>query len=366
MSTPSWTPFCTQKPNYKHDEQCRDQQACSNCGQANPFYRAGSPNSVIIVGASSPPAMQLPDRFETLPRGPAQAARRAAIERHFKPAKDKQNAGSGVLSSRQQLVVPRTVFVQTILHYAEIKDISVKTYHKWELIGEYYNDYGNLIDYEAYLYSPFIGTTRMHLPTNLSFNTMQDFIAEIGKSVHNWGSIVNNLNIFEIFVASDFAPQYGPVHIPDSAWELGLTELLVRYFGPVSLGKDKKMFKIFVFIGRYGEDLDTTAGQDPGTTSGVAKRGKAVKKGPKVKKEPEQWESELLAAPARSTRKRSLQDFQLEEMGIGDDQGFVEEGDLEEGDVEEGLDHVPDIPSVEELISAVLDAPAGRTRRKAK
>ncbi|OXV09051.1 hypothetical protein Egran_03191 [Elaphomyces granulatus] len=52
MSTPSWTPFCTQKPNYKHDEQFRDQQACSNCGQANPFYRAGSPNSVIIVGPS--------------------------------------------------------------------------------------------------------------------------------------------------------------------------------------------------------------------------------------------------------------------------------------------------------------------------
>jgi len=87
----------------------------------------------------------------------------------------------------------------------------------------------------------------MHLPTNLSFNTMQDFIAEIGKSVHNWGSIVNNLNLFEIFVASDFAPQYGPVHIPDSAWELGLTELLVRYFSTVSLGKDKKMFEIFVF-----------------------------------------------------------------------------------------------------------------------
>ncbi len=111
-------------------------------------------------------------------------------------------------------------------------------------------------------------------------------------------------------MASDFAPQYGPVHIPDSAWELGLTELLVRYFGPVSLGKDKKMFKIFVFIGRYGEDLDTTAGQDPGTTSGVAKRGKAVKKGPKVKKEPEQWESELLAAPARSTRKLVIDIFE--------------------------------------------------------
>jgi len=31
---------------------------------------------------------------------------RAAIERHFKPAKDKQNAGSGCLSSRQQLVYP--------------------------------------------------------------------------------------------------------------------------------------------------------------------------------------------------------------------------------------------------------------------
>lgn len=65
------------------------------------------------------------------------------------------------------MVVPRTVFVRTVLHYAEVKDISVKTYHKWELICEYYNDYGNLIDSEAYLYSPSIGTTRMHLPTNI-------------------------------------------------------------------------------------------------------------------------------------------------------------------------------------------------------
>ena len=32
--------------------------------------------------------MQLPERFETLPRGPAQVARRAVIERHFQPAKD--------------------------------------------------------------------------------------------------------------------------------------------------------------------------------------------------------------------------------------------------------------------------------------
>ena len=117
--------------------------------------------------------------------------RRAAIERHFKPAKDidRRNAGSDVLSSRQQpaIVVPRTVFVQTVLHYAKVKDILVKTYHKWELICEYYNDYGHLIDSEAYLYSPSIGTTRMHLPTNLSFSTMQEFITEIEKSVHNWG-----------------------------------------------------------------------------------------------------------------------------------------------------------------------------------
>jgi hypothetical protein len=218
----------------------------------------------------------------------------------------------------------------------------------------------------------------MHLPTNLSFNTMGDFISEIGKSVHNWGSVVNNLNIFEIFVASDFSPQYGPVHIPDSAWELSLTELLIRYFGPVSIGKDKKMFKIFIFIGRYGEELDATVGQDPEATSGVtkkAKRGKVVKKDPKVKEEPGQRDkSELLAAPARQTRKRSLQDFQLEETRIfGGDQGFVEEGDVEEGDVEEGDAeegdaeyHGLDLPTVDELISAVLDAPAGRTRRKVK
>jgi hypothetical protein len=310
--------------------------------------------------------MQLPERFQTLPRGPAQAARRAAIERHFQPAKDQlqRNAGSGILSSRQQpaIVASRTVFVQTVLHFAEIKDMSVKTYHKWELICEYYNDYGNLIDSEAYLYSPCIGTTRMHLPTNMPFNTMGDFIAEVGKSVHNWGSIVNNLNIFEIFVASDFSPQYGPVHIPDSAWELSLAELLIRYFGQVSIGKEKKMFKIFIFIGRYGEELETV-GQDPEATPRVAKkakRGKVVKKDPKVKKEPEQQDkSELLAAPEIPTRKRSLQDFQLEETEIFD-QGFAEEGDVEEGDVEY------DLPSVDELISAVLDAPAGRTRRKVK
>ena len=99
--------------------------------------------------------------------------------------------------------------------------------------------------------------------------------------MHNWGSIVNSLNIFEIFVASDFSPQYGPVHIPDSTWELSLTELLVRYFGLVSIGKDKKMFKVFIFIGRYGEELDSTEGQDPGITSGVtksAKKEKVVKK----------------------------------------------------------------------------------------
>ena len=146
-AAPAWTPFCSRKPNYKHDEQCRDQPACPNCGQANPSFRAESPNSVIIVGSSrpSPPAMQMPERFETLPCGPAQAARRAAIERHFQPAKDQlqRNAGSAILSSRQQPtnVASRAVFVQTVLHFAEIKDISVKTYHKWELIGEYYNDY---------------------------------------------------------------------------------------------------------------------------------------------------------------------------------------------------------------------------------
>jgi hypothetical protein len=312
--------------------------------------------------------MQLPDR------GPAQAARRAAIERHFKPAPQEQrNAGSGTLSSRQQPAISpaRTVFVQTVLHYAEVKDMSVKTYHKWELICEYYNDYGNPIDLEAYLYSSSIGTTRMHLPIDLSFNTMGDFIKEIGKSVHNWGSIVNSLNIFETFVASDFSPQYGPVHIPDSAWELGLTELLVRYFGLVSIGKDKKMFKIFIFIGRYGDELDSTEGQDPGITSGVtksAKKGKAVKRDPKVKKESKvKKEPGLLAVPPRPTKKRSLQDFQFEETGVfggGDDQAFAEEGDVaEEGDTEE---HAPDMPSVHELISAALDAPAGRTRRKVR
>ena len=80
-----------------------------------------------------------------------------------------------------------------------------------------------------------------------------------------------------------------------------------------------------------------------------------------MKKEPG-----LLAVAPRPTKKRSLQEFQSEETGAfgGDDQGFAEEGDAaEEEDTEE---HVPDMPSVHELISAVLDAPAGRTRRKVR
>jgi hypothetical protein len=71
--------------------------------------------------------MQLPDRFEPLPRGPAQTGRRTAIERHsLQPFEDQPNAGTDVLSSRQQpaMVGPRSVFIQ---NYAEVKDIAVKT-----------------------------------------------------------------------------------------------------------------------------------------------------------------------------------------------------------------------------------------------
>jgi hypothetical protein len=42
--------------------------------------------------------------------------------------------------------------------------------------------------------------------------------------------------------------------------------LLVRYFGPVSIGKGKKKLKIFIFIGRYREELDAT-GATPSSTS---------------------------------------------------------------------------------------------------
>ena len=37
------------------------------------------------------------------------------------------------------------------------------------------------------------------LPTNLSFNAMEEFVSEVSKSMHNWGTVEN-------FVASDFPP----------------------------------------------------------------------------------------------------------------------------------------------------------------
>jgi hypothetical protein len=137
-----------------------------------------------------------------------------------------------------------------------------------------------------------------------------------------------------------------------------LTELLVRYFGPVSIGKDKKCLNILI-IGRYRnwaatQMRDRIRGQRLGLQK-MQKRGKEKRKGQKSRKS-RNSRKRRVAAPVRPTRKRSLQDFQLEETG--DDQGFVEEGDVE--------DHVPDLPSLDELINAVLDAPAGRTRRKVK
>jgi hypothetical protein len=70
------------------------------------------------------------------------------------------------------------------------------------------------------------------------------------------------------------------------------------------------MFKIFIFIRRYREELGCGK---CGTGSGGnvwgcknCKKGKGERKGPKITKEPEH---ELLAAPVRPTRKRSLQDF---------------------------------------------------------
>ena len=74
----------------------------------------------------------------------------------------------------------------------------------------------------------------MYLPTNISFNPMHEFITEIGKSVHNWVSIVNNLNIFKILVTSDFSPSTAKDY---SAWVRGSLGLPSLYFGPVSIGK---------------------------------------------------------------------------------------------------------------------------------
>jgi hypothetical protein len=49
-----------------------------------------------------------------------------------------------------------SVVVQTVLYHPEVKDIQMKTYHKWELISEYYNDY-NLIYSGLFIFSS-IGT----------------------------------------------------------------------------------------------------------------------------------------------------------------------------------------------------------------
>lgn len=86
---------------------------------------------------------------------------------------------------------------------------------------------------------------------------------------------------------------------------------------------------------------------------GGQRLGKAVKKDPKVEKEPEQWETKI----------ELLRETDKDEIPAGfpiggDDQGFMEEGDVK--------DHFPDLPSADELTNVVLDAPAGHTRRKVK
>jgi hypothetical protein len=135
----SWTPFCPQRASYKHNNECKNLQACPFCGQANPLF-TNLPQSPILI-TSSPPAMQttlIPsEQFQTLSRTPSQNARQVAIRKTQKPTIEQPNIGSKVLSSqlpRGSQIGPRTIFTQVSLYHAEVKDTVMKTYKKWELI----------------------------------------------------------------------------------------------------------------------------------------------------------------------------------------------------------------------------------------
>jgi hypothetical protein len=223
---------------------------------------------------------------------------------------------------------------------------------------------------------------------------MDEFVTQVSEHLHNWNPMINSLNIFEIFVAGDYSVQLGPSHIPDTAWGLSLLDLLSQYF-VTTVFKEKTIYKIPIFIGKYDDDAGTESSESELKSKGkMVQKAKKRKESTRIKKEPiqqsikvkkeatelpkqrirdsiqlsTQIQKEPTAELVTPRKKRSFVDFQSPDVTAAQEQNspVTAENDLSDTGVDSDI---PDLPSLKTLItdastSMAVDAPAGRTRKQ--
>jgi hypothetical protein len=136
---------------------------------------------------------------------------------------------------------------------------------------------------------------------------------------------------------------------------------------------NKAIYRIPIFLGKYKDEIDNKSSSNDTPQVKSAKKSRPAKGAnqskkepallsPKIKKEPAQKRLKIKDEPKTPIRKQSFYDCfpENESPEIMTDE--PNEPDLEEKDIDDG--DVPDLPSLDALLSTAIDTPAGRTRRK--
>jgi hypothetical protein len=199
---------------------------------------------------------------------------------------------------------------------------------------------------------------------------MNELINLILRQLREWGKRVKAIEPIEMFLASDFHPKNGPAIIADDAWQYPLDVILQEYF--TSSGSTNPVWTIHICLGRNKPPLQTsTEAQEMGDqtedTSNLLKIKsetvlKVMKKQskdnksiePVIKQERLRIKKQRESTSEKPRHKRSISDMQREEEEeIAYVDMVLEEWDQEQHEVETlGREQ------------SVLDAPAGRTRKK--
>ena len=135
----AWSPYCHQKPNFKHEANCQGYNACPWCGQANP---AGPE---VITIPDSPPARQSQpvlnsSRFGDISKESI-SHRQNSITRHKKTTMERPDAGIVSHSNRlkgtqagvkRKFVSGEKVYsIKVVIYSGEVAIEGLGIYDEW-------------------------------------------------------------------------------------------------------------------------------------------------------------------------------------------------------------------------------------------
>jgi uncharacterized protein YbaR (Trm112 family) len=144
-----WTPFCTKKANFRHDESCLDVVACPYCGQPNPN---SEDNSVVVI-PDTPPARQslsLPARslaFPLIDPIPGAVARRTAVVETRGEGQMRPHAGFPINSVRPRAtalgkgnrlgLAKKALKLVVTIYVGTAQNRALRIYNEWTHISKY-------------------------------------------------------------------------------------------------------------------------------------------------------------------------------------------------------------------------------------